>query len=33
MIDAGVGGTPIAQPVPLFPRLEVEEEEPEEAAT
>jgi len=26
-IDAGEGGKPIAQPVPLFPRLELEEEE------
>ena len=26
-IDAGDGGAPIAQPVPLFPRLELEEEE------
>ncbi|HEY8593476.1 MAG TPA: methionine--tRNA ligase [Sphingomicrobium sp.] len=26
-IDAGEGGTPIAQPTPLFPRLELEEEE------
>jgi methionyl-tRNA synthetase len=26
-IDAGEGGAPIAQPVPLFPRLELEEEE------
>ena len=27
LIDSGVGGTPIAQPTPLFPRLELEEEE------
>jgi methionyl-tRNA synthetase len=27
VIDAGQGGTPIAQPVPLFPRLELGEEE------
>src|SRR4051812_7425630 len=27
LIDAGEGGTPIAQPVPLFPRLELEDEE------
>jgi hypothetical protein len=26
-IDAGAGGAPIAQPVPLFPRLELEEQE------
>jgi methionyl-tRNA synthetase len=26
-IDAGAGGAPIAQPVPLFPRLEFEEQE------
>ena len=26
LIDAGEGGVPIAQPVPLFPRLELEEE-------
>jgi methionyl-tRNA synthetase len=26
LIDAGEGGTPIAQPMPLFPRLELEEE-------
>jgi methionyl-tRNA synthetase len=26
LIDAGEGGTPIAQPTPLFPRLELEEE-------
>ncbi len=31
-IDAGQGGAPIAQPVPLFPRLELEEEEAPEAA-
>jgi len=31
LIDAGEGGTPIPQPVPLFPRLELPEEE-EEAA-
>jgi len=27
LIDAGEGGTPIAQPTPLFPRLELEETE------
>jgi methionyl-tRNA synthetase len=27
LIDGGEGGTPIAQPTPLFPRLELEEEE------
>jgi methionyl-tRNA synthetase len=27
LIDAGEGGTPIPQPTPLFPRLELEEEE------
>ena len=27
LIDAGEGGTPILQPTPLFPRLELEEEE------
>jgi len=27
LIDSGKGGTPIAQPTPLFPRLELEEEE------
>ena len=27
LIDAGEGGAPIAQPTPLFPRLELEEEE------
>jgi methionyl-tRNA synthetase len=27
VIDAGQGGTPIPQPVPLFPRLELEDEE------
>jgi methionyl-tRNA synthetase len=27
VIDAGEGGSPIAQPTPLFPRLELEEEE------
>ena len=27
LIDAGEGGTPIAPPAPLFPRLELEEEE------
>jgi len=32
LIDAGEGGVPIAQPVPLFPRLELEEEEAEEPA-
>ena len=26
-IDAGIGGKPIAQPTPLFPRLELEDEE------
>jgi methionyl-tRNA synthetase len=26
-IHAGAGGTPIAPPVPLFPRLELEEQE------
>ena len=26
-LDAGEGGSPIAQPVALFPRLELEEEE------
>jgi methionyl-tRNA synthetase len=31
LINAGEGGTPIPQPVPLFPRLELEEE-PEAAA-
>jgi methionyl-tRNA synthetase len=31
LIDAGEGGTPIPHPVPLFPRLELPEEE-EEAA-
>jgi methionyl-tRNA synthetase len=31
LIDAGEGGTPIAQPTPLFPRLELPEDE-EEAA-
>ncbi|MFL6722287.1 MAG: methionine--tRNA ligase [Sphingomonas sp.] len=31
LIDAGEGGAPIAQPVPLFPRLELPEDE-EEAA-
>jgi methionyl-tRNA synthetase len=31
LIDAGEGGAPIPQPVPLFPRLELEEE-PEAAA-
>ena len=31
LIDAGEGGSPIPQPTPLFPRLELEEE-PEEAA-
>jgi methionyl-tRNA synthetase len=31
LIDAGEGGAPIAQPTPLFPRLELEEE-PEVAA-
>jgi methionyl-tRNA synthetase len=27
LIDAGKGGAPIPQPTPLFPRLELEEEE------
>jgi methionyl-tRNA synthetase len=27
LIDAGAGGVPIAQPTPLFPRLELEEDE------
>jgi methionyl-tRNA synthetase len=27
LIDAGQGGAPIPQPMPLFPRLELEEEE------
>ena len=27
LIDAGEGGAPIPQPVPLFPRLELPEEE------
>jgi methionyl-tRNA synthetase len=31
LIDAGEGGTPIPQPTPLFPRLELAEDE-EEAA-
>jgi methionyl-tRNA synthetase len=31
LIDAGEGGTPIPQPTPLFPRLELTEDE-EEAA-
>jgi len=31
LIAAGEGGVPIAQPIPLFPRLELEEE-PEAAA-
>jgi methionyl-tRNA synthetase len=31
LIDSGAGGAPIAQPAPLFPRLELEEEEPEPA--
>jgi methionyl-tRNA synthetase len=26
LLDAGEGGAPIAQPTPLFPRLELEEE-------
>jgi methionyl-tRNA synthetase len=26
LIDSGAGGEPIAQPVPIFPRLELEEE-------
>jgi methionyl-tRNA synthetase len=32
VIDAGAGGAPIAQPAPLFPRLELEEEEAPEVA-
>src|SRR5262249_46025524 len=28
LIDAGEGGAPIPQPTPLFPRLEIEDEEP-----
>ena len=32
LIDAGEGGTPISQPTPLFPRLELAEDEEEEAA-
>ena len=31
LIDSGSGGTPIAQPTPIFPRLELAEDE-EEAA-
>jgi methionyl-tRNA synthetase len=31
LIDSGIGGTPIAQPTPIFPRLELAEDE-EEAA-
>jgi methionyl-tRNA synthetase len=31
VIAAGEGGTPISQPIPLFPRLELEEEEAQEA--
>ena len=31
LIDSGVGGVPIAQPTPIFPRLELAEDE-EEAA-
>jgi len=27
LIDAGEGGAPISQPTPLFPRLELPEEE------
>jgi len=27
LIDAGEGGAPIAQPTPLFPRLELPEDE------
>jgi len=27
LIDSGSDGAPIAQPTPLFPRLELEEEE------
>jgi methionyl-tRNA synthetase len=33
LIGAGDGGAPIQQPTPLFPRLELEEEEGQEAAT
>jgi methionyl-tRNA synthetase len=32
LIDAGDGGAPIPQPTPLFPRLELEEEEDQEAS-
>ena len=32
LIDAGEGGAPIPQPTPLFPRLELEDEEAQEAA-
>ena len=32
LIDAGSGGAPIAQPTPLFPRLELPEDEEEAAA-
>ena len=31
LIDAGADGTPIEQPVPLFPRLELGEEDPADA--
>ena len=31
LIDSGMDGTPIAQPTPIFPRLELAEDE-EEAA-
>jgi methionyl-tRNA synthetase len=27
LIDAGMGGAPISQPTPLFPRLELPEDE------
>jgi methionyl-tRNA synthetase len=33
LIQTGDGGAPIAQPTPLFPRLELEEEDAQEAAT
>ena len=33
LIDAGEGGNPIAQPSPLFPRLELPEDEDEAAST
>ena len=32
LIDAGEGGTPIPQPTPLFPRLELLDDEEEAAA-